>query len=483
MHPRNNNMTAEHMERERLAAAFMPLPVLVQRPRTCLPRHLLTVVRAVFRLGAFLVVFGILFVFASQFTVLGVERFPPPEFEEGYVMPQTTYPPARAVAWDYIDLAVLLGGLGVASWLSLVKRSRRAILYLTIAMVLYLGFWRKGCICPIGSIQSVSLALFDSSYAVPWIVLAFFLLPLVFALFFSRAFCAGVCPLGAIQDLFLIKPIKVPVALEQTLRLVPYLYLGLAILFAATGGAFIICEFDPFISIFRMSGSKVMLLTGAAFLLLGTVVGRPYCRFLCPYGALLSIVSRFSKWRVTLTGNECIRCQICDVACPYGAIREPNDYPASSFGFGKVAAIILLPLLVVLGIWLGNKAALALSTSHPTVRLAEQIAAEELKKTDTVTDSSLTWRQKGLPLQDLYADAAKVRRQFSVGSQWVGGLFGLVIGLKFISLSFPQRRSIFEPDPADCLSCGRCYVHCPKEIARVKRIDRNKSIPLTPSPK
>lgn len=420
-------------------------------------------------------------IFLGQLSVLGVERFPPPEFEAGYVMPETTAPPARALAWDYIDLAVLVAGLGLASWFSLVKRSRRAILFLTIGMVLYLGFWRKGCICPIGAIQSVSLALFDSSYAVPWVVLAFFLLPLVVALFFGRAFCAGVCPLGAIQDLFLIKPIKVPVVLEHTLRLVPFFYLALAVLFAATGGAFIICEFDPFISIFRMSGGKTMLLVGAAFLLVGTMVGRPYCRFLCPYGALLSLISRFSKWRVVLTGNDCLRCQICDVACPYGAIREPNHYPAPSFSLGKVAAIVLLPILVVLGAWVGKLAAPALSGFHPTVRLAEQIAAEELKQTETITDASQAWRQKGMPPQDLYADALKVRQQFSIGAQWVGGLFGLVIGFKIISLSFPQRRSIFEPDPADCLSCGRCYTYCPKEIARVKKMERSKSIPLTPA--
>ena len=39
---------------------------------------------------------------------------------------------------------------------------------------------------------------------------AFFLLPLIFALFAGRVFCAAVCPLGAAQDIVLLRPIKVP---------------------------------------------------------------------------------------------------------------------------------------------------------------------------------------------------------------------------------------------------------------------------------
>ena len=40
------------------------------------------------------------------------------------------------------------------------------------------------------------------------------MLPLAVALFFGRVFCAGVCPLGAIQELMTLKPIEVP---RQTL--------------------------------------------------------------------------------------------------------------------------------------------------------------------------------------------------------------------------------------------------------------------------
>jgi polyferredoxin len=45
-----------------------------------------------------------------------------------------------------------------------------------------------------------------------------------------------------------------------------------------------------------MTGSVFILSMGAAFILLGLFVGRPYCRFLCPYGALLK--SRFARLEV-----------------------------------------------------------------------------------------------------------------------------------------------------------------------------------------
>ncbi|UCG48837.1 MAG: 4Fe-4S binding protein, partial [Phycisphaerales bacterium] len=135
--------------------------------------------------------------------VRGLERFPPPDFESGYEQPETTVPPPRSGIYEYVDPAVLLATLSLASYLVLRRRSRRAIFVLAVFSLLYFGFWRKGCICPIGAIQNVTLMIFDSGYAIPVVAVIFFLLPLVFTLFFGRTFCAAVCPLGAAQDLVL----------------------------------------------------------------------------------------------------------------------------------------------------------------------------------------------------------------------------------------------------------------------------------------
>ena len=86
-----------------------------------------------------------------------------------------------------------------------------------------------------GSLQNVAYAFFESSYAIPITALAFFVLPLLFALFFGRTFCTAVCPLGGIQDLVVLKPVNVPRWLAHILSIIPYIYLGLAVLFASAG--------------------------------------------------------------------------------------------------------------------------------------------------------------------------------------------------------------------------------------------------------
>ena len=89
------------------------------------------------------------------------DRFPRPEFESGYVYPEHQMPLQRAPIWEYIDLAVLVGALSVASWLALKKRSRSGLLWLSVFSLAYFGFFREGCVCSIGAIQNVSLALFN----------------------------------------------------------------------------------------------------------------------------------------------------------------------------------------------------------------------------------------------------------------------------------------------------------------------------------
>ncbi len=206
-----------------------------------------------------------------------IERFPPPEFTEtNHEIPSPTAPNPRLDGFEYMDAAVLLAALTIVSYLVLRKRNRKLVFVVMIASLVYFGFYREGCVCSIGAIQNATLTFFDSQYAMPVTVTIFLLVPLLFTLFFGRTFCAGVCPLGAIQDAVVLWPIKVPRWLESTLRLLAYTYLGAAILFAATGSAFIICRYDPFVSFFRMSGRINVVILGASLLVIGMFVGRPY---------------------------------------------------------------------------------------------------------------------------------------------------------------------------------------------------------------
>ena len=139
----------------------------------------------------------------------------PPDFGGSYSFPTPTHPEPDA-AWIHgLDVLMLAAGLGLAAWLVLKRRSRNGVMALSICALAYFGFYRKGCVCPIGAIQNVTLSLVDPRYMISLGVIAFFFLPLAAALLFGRVFCGGVCPIGAVQDLVLLAPKKVPLKLES----------------------------------------------------------------------------------------------------------------------------------------------------------------------------------------------------------------------------------------------------------------------------
>lgn len=244
---------------------------------------------------------------------------------EGYQTPDVQRPQPTSIGRQIFDLVLLAAALALAAWIVLRRRSRVLAVALAIACLAYFGFYREGCICPIGSIQNVVTSLVDPAYAIPYFVIGIFMLPLVAALFFGRVFCGGVCALGAIQELVLLRPVEVPGWLDRGLRSLKWLYLLAAIAFAALPAVsrdFVICRFDPFVGFFRFTGTFAMLLLGGVLLLLAVFVGRPYCRYLCPYGVLLSLCSRYAWRSVSITPDRELDCGLCQKACPYGAIEE-----------------------------------------------------------------------------------------------------------------------------------------------------------------
>ncbi len=257
---------------------------------------------------------------------------------EGYVTPQVQHPRPRAVAWQVADVVLLAVALGVAAWLALWRRQRGGLVAVSVFCLAYFGFYREGCICPIGATQNVAVALVDPRYAVPYYVIAIFVLPLAAALFFGRVFCAGVCPLGAIQELVTLRAVSVPARLDKALGALKWVYLGVALYYAvlpAMERDFLICRFDPFVGLFRFTGAAWLLMTGGVFLLAGVFVGRPYCRWLCPYGALLSAFSRYAWRSFSITPDRELDCGLCQGACPYGAIEERRAVRTACFACGR----------------------------------------------------------------------------------------------------------------------------------------------------
>ena len=398
------------------------------------------------------------------------DRVPRPEFETGYETPTLATPDARSDALEVLDVVVFVGALAASVVLTLKRRRRTAIYWLTVFSVAYFGFIRKGCVCPVGATQNVVLALFRPGYSIPIVVVIFFALPLVSALFFGRTFCSSVCPLGAIQELVIYRPLKVPEWIAKPLGFVPVLYLGFTVLFAATGSEFIICRFDPFVSLFRIGGSFEILLLGAVFILTGIFVARPYCRFFCPYGLLLSWMSRLSWRHTTITPDECIHCSLCTDACPVDAIELPSpsapdsDRPTDR---RKLAIILIVaPLIIVGGAMLGRALHGTFALMHPSVKTAEQVLLEETGLVDDYTLRSETFRASRKTTSELFDEAQIIVNRFRVGATILGAFIGTLFCLYLIGLFRRERNPDYRPNRGNCISCGRCFAYCPREHVR-----------------
>lgn len=399
--------------------------------------------------------------------VMAESRFPKPEFTNGYESPVHQQPLPTAEWMPYLSLGILLlvmvlTGYAVYKW-----RSRRIQIVLLIFSLAFFGFFRKGCVCAIGSIQNVTAALADSSYSLTLPVLGFFVLPLLVALFFGRLFCGAACPMGALQELVLLRPLKVPKTLDRILRLIPPLYLGAAVLFAGCGLGFIICTWDPFVGLFRLSGSLSMLLAGIITVILSMFIARPYCRYICPYGVLLKAAAFFSARQVSITPDECIKCRLCEQACPTDVIIPPRPRKYSEPGFIAIRQIqwllAMTPGIITIGVIAGYMLA------KPAMALDSQITLlRNIKAANVKNEAVIAFLATGTPVKDLAVKVQQRKRRLNIGWMLFGGWSGLVVAGSLIVASRRRRNRDFITDRMNCICCSRCYAYCPREIKNKK---------------
>jgi len=130
--------------------------------------------------------------------------------------------------------------------------------------------------------------------------------------------------------------------------------------------------------------------------------------------------------------------------------------------------LILLLLLPLLGALMGRAAGPFFARANGTVRLAARIWREDTQGLTERTLESTAFRDTGRPREELFAAAERIERQFDLGTALFGAWCGLVVAMKFLGvlMSVPQRT--YEPDPANCLACCRCFLSCPVERQRLK---------------
>jgi len=297
-------------------------------------------------------------------------------------------------------------------------------------------------------------------------VLLMFILPIIFTLFFGRVFCAGVCPFGALQDLVNVKNYKLSKAVTAVLSIFPWIYLGLAVLFAVTNSRFIICRFDPFVGIFRLGGELPLILFGVLLLIFSIFTGRPFCRFICPYGAILSLFSRISFRQVKITKKDCINCQLCHNACPVDAILSPYENKlkeSRSAGVNRILRyMVFLPLMIIAGAVTMYMLSDKFSKVNKDVKLYDMVIENEIKPQATQSLELQAFYGEEKTVEELEAQVAEIKKEFRVWSGIIGAFIGLIIALTLINLSVKRTRKLYEIDDANCVSCGKCFSYCPQ---------------------
>ncbi len=158
------------------------------------------------------------------------------------------------------------------------------------------------------------------------IIIAF---TVVTTLFWGRVFCSSLCPFGALQD-FISRVLprhfqrELPRAIHEVAIYIKYAVLAFLLLMAVAAADLSLFQyFEPFGTIFYFSQSLWLWLILFGFLAGSVFISRFYCRYACPLGAALGVVSLISPFRIKRVG-QCGFCKVCEHSCPTGAIRGPK---------------------------------------------------------------------------------------------------------------------------------------------------------------
>ena len=226
--------------------------------------------------------------------------------------------------WAEFAALLLLLALVMTSFL----RKSASLRWVTLTYTLvYLGFI-DGTFLSVSHITN-AIKLGPSLFLNDLPLLLIVVFTLVTTLFWGRVFCSSLCPFGALQD-FLTRFVphklqkQLPQALHDKAIYIKYGILLLLIVMALAYSELSVFQyFEPFGTIFYQSQSILLWGILLAFLAASSVVSRFYCRYACPLGAALGVVSLISPWRIARV-QQCQVCSVCEHACPTGAIRGPD---------------------------------------------------------------------------------------------------------------------------------------------------------------
>jgi ferredoxin len=196
---------------------------------------------------------------------------------------------------------------------------------------------------------------------------------LLLTFLFGRVYCSTICPLGILQDII----IRIAKRINRRRRFqfkkpsytIHYIIFLLTVVLALIGSMILLNLLEPFSNYGRIVANLVspsivlanntlvdilglfdlfflfqipllhvnIISITASLFFLGLILylsyyhGRLFCNLLCPVGALLGIISRFSIFKIVIDENNCKECGLCERVCKANCINsdlKEIDFPA-----------------------------------------------------------------------------------------------------------------------------------------------------------
>ncbi len=184
------------------------------------------------------------------------------------------------------------------------------------ALVSLKGWITSGAI---NTIHPAGLVIFLTVIAVCWLL--------------KRSFCSWICPVGTLSELLWkagfrlfrrsVRPprwIDIPLRGAKYLLLLFFLWSILIAMAPDQVASFITSDYNKLADVrlmdFFLHLNGIPLITIIVLLIAALPVRNPFCRYLCPYGALVGLVSVLSPVKVTRERTICVSCGVCTQVCP-----------------------------------------------------------------------------------------------------------------------------------------------------------------------
>ena len=187
---------------------------------------------------------------------------------------------------------------------------------------------------PISSLMSLYYAIITGEIHAAHPAGFFILIAIIaMSLLFGKTFCSWLCPVGFISenlgdlgDKLFHRRLKLPKFLDWPLRSLKYILLAFFVysifflMSEASLKSFLDSSYNLVSDIkmyyFFAEISRFALIVIATLILLSVVIRNFWCRYLCPYGALLGMLSLLSPFKIKRNATSCIDCGKCAKVCP-----------------------------------------------------------------------------------------------------------------------------------------------------------------------